>query len=436
MCPAHRWADAVLVTGTTRTHHDDPAVKTAERTANRSERPDGEAAKSLPVPRRLPSGLARTGFRPAAWNAGRVVGLDGLRTLALGLVLVYHVEPDLLPGGSVAVDLFFTISGFVITRLLMAEYARTGDIAMARFYRRRWLRLVPALLVVCAFTAVMGTVTSLPGFDDGTTAAGLAAAFLVNVVRAVQPGPYDEATAALGHTWSLGVEEQFYLAWPLLLRGVLRGMSARAAVLCVAGICFLPLLWRCVLWDPDAAHRLYNGTDTRADQLLAGAVLAVVLGRLAPADRRRELLRVWAGRLCWPAIVVLGLIVGRMPITGDDGIWTSLWYTIGLSGTALLSAIVIAALQLRPTGLLSRLLSAAPLVWIGRNLSYGMYLWHYPMVRLLAGLGVDAWRLPATVAATLLVATASHYLVERPLHRRRGAAPVPAPDPACASAAR
>ncbi|MDO0930715.1 acyltransferase [Streptomyces sp. DG2A-72] len=354
----------------------------------------------------------------SALRGGRVAGLDGLRTVAVALVIVYHVEPDWVPGGSVAVDVFFTISGFVITRLLVAEFARTGRIGLGPFYRRRWLRLGPAVLVMCAVTALLSVALPLPLFDGAWMAAALAAVSVVNLVRAGESGPYSDLTAPLSHTWSLGVEEQFYLAWPLLLLVLLRHTTARTVLVWVAALCILPVLWRLALWDPTAAHRIYNGPDTRADQLLIGALLAVVLARLRADDPRLALLRRWAARLCWPALALLGLIAWQIPITEPSG-WNPVWYTVGLLAAAVLSAVVVATLDLCPQAWPSRLLSMPALAWVGRNLSYGMYLWHYPVIRLLSDLGVDGDRLlPAGVAATIVAALASYVLIERPLVRR------------------
>ncbi|MFJ6894073.1 acyltransferase family protein [Streptomyces hokutonensis] len=347
-----------------------------------------------------------------------MAGLDGLRTVAVVLVIVYHVQPDLVPGGSVGVDVFFTISGFVITRLLVTEYARTGRIGLWSFYRRRWLRLMPALLLMCAVTAVLSVTFALPLFQGAWVAAVLAAGSVVNLVRAGNAGTYSDLTAPLSHTWSLGVEEQFYLAWPLLLLVLLRHARARAVLGWVAVLCVLPVLWRTVLWDPSAAHRICNGPDTRADQLLVGALLALVLARLRADDPRLALLRRWAGRLCRPALVLLGLIAWQIPITEVSG-WNPVWYTVGFLAAAVLTACVVAALDLCPESLPTRLLSLSVPVWIGRNLSYGMYLWHYPVIRLLHDLGVRGDPLlPAGLAATLAAAIASYVLVERPLLRR------------------
>jgi peptidoglycan/LPS O-acetylase OafA/YrhL len=277
--------------------------------------------------------------------------------------------------------------------------------------------LVPAMLVVCAVTALLSVALPLPLFDGAWVAAALAAASVTNLVRAGQPGPYSDLTAPLSHTWSLGVEEQFYVAWPLLLLVLLRHATARSVLGWIAALCVLPMLWRMVLWDPTAAHRIYNGPDTRADQLLVGALLAVVLARLRADDPRLALLRRWAGRLCRPALALLALIAWQVPITEASG-WNPVWYTVGILAAAVLSATVVAALDLCPQSWPSRLLSVSALAWVGRNLSYGMYLWHYPVIRLLSDLGVDGGRLLcAGLAATVAAALVSYVLVERPLLR-------------------
>ncbi|WP_063836147.1 acyltransferase family protein [Actinacidiphila yeochonensis] len=367
----------------------------------------------------------------------RVDGIDGLRTFAVMLVIIYHFRPDLLPGGSIGVDIFYTISGFVITRLLIAEYARTGGISLRQFYRRRWLRLVPALLVVCALTAGL-TFAPVPGFRHGWSAALLAAGSLVNIVRAAQSGAYSAVTAPLGHTWSLGVEEQFYLLWPPVLVALLHRFSSRTVLLSAGALAAIPVFWRFHLWSDTAAHRIYNGPDTRADQLLAGAVLAILLARLHTASPWRDRLRTWSTRLWAPAVVLLGLIVWQVPITGRSA-WEEPVYTIGFLVIALLTVVLLACVELRPDAALNRLLSLTPLVWVGRNLSYGLYLWHYPLMHLLSGLGVGRMLFPSTMLATFILATASYYLVEEPCRRlksrRRAPRPAALPEPAAGAGA-
>jgi peptidoglycan/LPS O-acetylase OafA/YrhL len=146
--------------------------------------------------------------------------------------------------------------------------------------------------------------------------------------------------------------------------------------------------------------------------------VAVVLARLPAGDPRLERLRVWAGRLAWPALAALALTAWQVPITGGAGWWTPAWYTVGFLAVAVASATLVAGLELRPHGTLSRLLSLPPLAWTGRNLSYGMYLWHYPIARILGLQGVDTWQLPATALLTVLMALLSYYAIERPFMRR------------------
>jgi peptidoglycan/LPS O-acetylase OafA/YrhL len=393
------------------------STRTTATTSTGTDRPGGNGTLGV-VPVRV-GGRSGHGFPSALRTGGRIDGVDGLRALAVVVVMVYHLDTDLLPGGAFGVDIFFTISGFVITRLLLTEFARSGDVAMGPFYRRRWLRLVPALLALCAVCAILAATTELRGFEGAWTSIGLSATFLVNIVRAAEPGAYSDSTTLLAHNWSLGVEEQFYLLWPPVLVLLLRRVRPRTVLISAAVLCLLPVFWRWFLWSPSAVHRIYNGTDTRADQLLVGALLAIAVARLHAEDRRLAMLRRWSGRLAWPALAVLALLVRQISGT-HTGAWTVPLYTVGFLVTAVLTATVLAALDLSPRGRLSRTLSVTPLVWVGRNLSYGLYLWHYPLGRLLSDLGVDTtWHALATLGTSFAAATASYYLIERPLARRK-----------------
>jgi peptidoglycan/LPS O-acetylase OafA/YrhL len=378
----------------------------------------GRKATPGEIQKSFPSAVRATGRR--------VDGIDGLRTFAVMLVIVYHFEPAVLPGGSIGVDIFYTISGFVITRLLIAEYARTGDIGLRQFYKRRWLRLGPALLLVCALTAVL-MFAPVQSFKNGWSAALLAAASLVNIVRAAQPGAYTGVTAPLGHTWSLGVEEQFYLLWPPVLLAMLRRLNSSKVLVGAGVLALLPVFWRFHLWSDTAAHRIYNGPDTRADQLLAGAVLAILLARLHENSPWRDVMRTWAARLWLPAAAVLGLVAWYVPVTGNSA-WNEPVYTVGFLVIALLTVVLLTSVELLPRAPLSRFLSVVPLAWVGRNLSYGLYLWHYPLMHLLSDLGVKRMLFPSTMLATVIMALASYFLVEEPCRRLkyRKRAPVPA----------
>ncbi|GAA4986092.1 hypothetical protein GCM10023317_11460 [Actinopolymorpha pittospori] len=352
--------------------------------------------------------------------AGRSAGVDGLRAVAAGTVIAYHLHSELLPGGSIGVDVFFGISGFVITRLLLAEFDRTREISLRRFYVRRFLRLGPALMLLCAVVATLALATPLKAFEGQWLAALLAMTYAVNLIRAAQPGAYDHVMGSLPHTWSLGIEEQFYLLWPFALRGLLRRVAARTVVIVVAVLCLTPTAIRFALWDEHAAHRIYNGIDTRADELLIGCLLALLLWHLRENQAALDRIRTWAGRLVWPAAVLIGIAAWKMPITAWVDGWTPAWYTVGFLCVGLLTATVIAVLVLDEFHPLTLLLALPPLAWIGQRLSYGLYLWHYPILAYVGTLGlVPQVRVMLVVTGAVLMAGLSYRFVERPLQRRR-----------------
>ncbi|GGF65260.1 hypothetical protein GCM10007301_26290 [Azorhizobium oxalatiphilum] len=325
--------------------------------------------------------------------------LDGIRALAITAIAIYHASPALLPGGWAGVDVFFVLSGYLITRLLADEMTATGRIAFGRFYARRALRLLPAFALLLAFMLVRAAMA--PSFAHATPilqSTGIAATYLMNWNRAFNWLPQD----LLGHTWSLSMEEQFYLLWPvcfLFLRG-------RRPLAWLCGVVVLVVAWRSYLALTGAdAERTYNGFDTHADALAIGCIFALVpLGA-----RLRRLLAVTAP-LALLALAALLLLMPHRALATQ---------TLGLTAAALASAwLVVAA---REEGWLKRLLSLRPVAYTGR-ISYGWYLWHYPF--LVLGIWADpdistAHRL-ALVFAAYPVAMASYHFVERPCLRLRG----------------
>jgi peptidoglycan/LPS O-acetylase OafA/YrhL len=354
---------------------------------------------------------APAGFR-------HVPALDGVRALAVLAVLAYHGGVPGAHGGFLGVEVFFVLSGYLITGLLVAERDTTGRIALAAFWRRRAVRLLPALLLVVAAVAV-GARALMPTEDpERLRGDGLAAMLYVANWRMVFRGDdYFSQTATpspLEHTWSLGIEEQFYLVWPVLLVAVLawsRSVSRRTAlrrvlIVCVAGVVAssVQLAAQYRATDPG---RSYYGTDTRAASLLVGAGLAVILaGRSA---RARPALGILAGA----AALGVGYVVARAD--GGDG-WL---YRGGLLLVALGVALVLAHLVLVPDGWPARALSLTPLVLLGR-ISYGVYLWHWPVFVVANAArtgrtGLDLFAVRSLV--TLALATASYLLVEQPVRR-------------------
>ncbi|MFC3383609.1 acyltransferase family protein [Couchioplanes azureus] len=348
--------------------------------------------------------------------------LDGVRALAVGAVLLFHGGVAVLGGGFLGVDAFFVLSGFLITSLLLAEYRGSGRIDLPAFWARRARRLLPALLLVLGTVVVVGRGTSAPEELPALRLDALSAvAYVANWRMMDRGGGYFAETAApspLQHTWSLAIEEQFYLLWPLLVVLVLalaRHRRRRALLaVCGAGAAG-SWIAAAVLSGPAHADRAYYGTDTRAAALLGGAALAVVLTRgTAGRDASPALRRLLGAAAAVGAAVTAGLWIGA---DGADR-WL---YHGGFVVAALAVMAVLAHVVVSPGAPMARLLAVAPLVWLGR-ISYGVYLWHWPLFQWLSadrtgltGPGLLAVR----VTATLAVAAASYVLVERPLRHAR-----------------
>ena len=234
--------------------------------------------------------------------------LDGVRAIAVLLVVAYHLELPYSPrGGAIGVTMFFTLSGFLITSILLREADHTGSIHLPSFFMRRLLRLVPGLTVLCAVVWLWATATDLG--DRTSAAVPWVVLYAGNWERVLNGWG---SLGALEHAWSLGVEEQFYLVWPLCVLGVgaLLRPANRAVGVLVASLlgAAASLVWRLHLWsdaDPtQSAARLYNGTDAVADQLLLGCALAAAVHLV----RRRPpppALRAWIGTLGVPALAFL-----------------------------------------------------------------------------------------------------------------------------------
>ena len=346
-----------------------------------------------------------------------MAGLDGLRAVAVLAVVFYHLNVGWASGGLLGVGVFFVLSGYLITDLLLAEREREGAIALGRFWLRRARRLLPALwvmLVVVTLWIVFLDPSQLGGIRGALLAALL---YFSNWWYAFQHVSYFASFGApspLGHLWSLAVEEQFYLVWPLLLMLALRVVHRRwlLAGLLVAGA--VASAWAmAALFQPGSdPTRVYEGTDTRAFQLLIGASLAIVwpsrrlTGSLS-ALRRRGL----------DALGGVGLAVIVVMVM-DTNEYQTLLYRGGMVILSLATVAVIAALA-HPAALLGRILGAPPLRWIGVR-SYGIYLWHYPIIVLTTP--VDSTPGPALallqLGATVAVAGLSWHFVEEPIRRR------------------
>ncbi|MDJ0324108.1 acyltransferase family protein [Cryobacterium sp. PH31-AA6] len=352
----------------------------------------------------------------------RLAGLDGLRGIAVSLVVVFHFFPALLPGGFIGVDVFFVISGFLITGLLLVERDGAGRLALGRFWQRRALRLVPPLIPL---VLICGTAAWLIGGDVlvgvGWQVLG-AAIFGYNWVSIVSSASYFSASAPelFRNLWSLAVEEQFYLVWPVALLGLLLLRNRRLRLALVCALALASALWMALLFQPEDPTRVYYGSDTHSFGLFTGAALALMLHR---ADLRTgPAIRLLAALGRWRPWLGLGALAGLL----DAALWLpdtgAVTYRGGLLAVSLLTAVVIwAAVPGRRfgTALDSRLLR-----YLGER-SYGIYLWHWPLLVLLQA----AWPavrsspgVPASIgvgvlagALTLLAAGVSYRWLERPV---------------------
>ncbi len=369
----------------------------------------------------------------ATWSVrGRhLPALDGLRALAVLAVLCYHLGFSWARGGYLGVDLFFVLSGFLITSLLLEEHEDRGAIRLGAFWVRRARRLLPALFVMVAAVFVFLVLEGRYGNTDVVAGIDLSSlrdeawatlAYVANWQQVLSQHSYFaqfSAPSPLQHTWSLAIEEQFYLVWPFVTLGlVARGLAARrrvgvvvTVVLAVASTVLMAVLFQHAQSDP---YRVYYGTDTRLADLAVGAALAWLTARRPDTPPRIAS----AVRIAAPFALV-GLLV-LMALAGDAaGVPSAFMFDGGFLLASVLCAIVIADVRL-PSSTLAAGLRWRPIVAIG-IVSYGVYLWHWPVIVLvtpassgLAGASLLVARL-AIIAALVL---ASYLLVEQPVRRR------------------
>lgn len=342
----------------------------------------------------------RLGYRPA---------LDGLRAFAVMAVIILHYgdAPRFFAGGFLGVDLFFVLSGFLITRLLLEERGRKGGNDVRSFYLRRAARLLPALILVCFVVLLDGaTVRALGSLKSSVFSVGAALSYTTNWAIAFN------VSSVLNHTWSLSVEEQFYILWPLGLillhrwKGV-DGVRIGAAIVVAVSATEMGLR---SLFGVSAAV-LYPSTDAHgAVMIMSGCLLATILPVGAEALHDH-----WLGRLSRRAILPVLAVLTVLLITKP---WASAFYYRGgyVIVAALFILLIVHALQ---PGLLSRAVSIAPIVWVGR-ISYGLYLWHVPLYiglrHQVPSLSIVQASVIALVA-TFVAATASYYVVEIPVRK-------------------
>jgi peptidoglycan/LPS O-acetylase OafA/YrhL len=334
-------------------------------------------------------------------NVHYMPALDGLRTVAVALVLIHHLTYTRLPGGRIGVDIFFVLSGFLITGILLREKDTQGRIDLASFYMRRLLRLMPALAIVVAFSFLFGLFFRNPA-ENNLGSSIFAITYLMDFVRAFSR--YSEISP-VAHTWSLSVEEHFYLVWPLML-GLISTLSRSRRPAAIAGVCLIFAGWRAYLAYSGASFdRVYYAFDTRFDELLAGCALACLMTSDLFAARL-----LWM-RSLWP-IAFFGLLL--ISVRGD---WVE-EYRVAAAFlpviVSLLSCVIIAELASHPTGIAAKVASIRPMVYLGR-ISYGIYLWHYPLLLDVRRFSSSKTLALLAVIISIAVAALSYHYAEQPI---------------------
>jgi peptidoglycan/LPS O-acetylase OafA/YrhL len=360
---------------------------------------------------------AGTGGQHRPRSLGYQPALDGLRGIALIAIVVYHSGLSWAPGAFLSVSTFFTLSGFLITALLLAEHHRTRTISLRAFWGRRFRRLLPAatvaIILIIVATALIGDGTQLARLRGDALSS---IAYVANwhfIASGDTYGAAFQSPSPFTHFWTLAIEEQFYVVFPALVAVVLtlgRG-SRRTLTVALVALGASSLAWSAYLLHRGASlDRLYFGTDVRLVEFVTGALLAVAWSRRgAPATGRRA--RIAANGLGVTALALMLLLWATANVR-DPAV-----YRGGLAAYSVLTALVIVA-ALQPSGPVRFLLARPALVWVG-VVSYAAYLVHYPILLALeshtrlAPLGRFAIALPLT----LLIAAGSARWLERPIRR-------------------
>jgi peptidoglycan/LPS O-acetylase OafA/YrhL len=357
------------------------------------------------------------------WGFGHVPALDGLRGLAVAGVLAYHLGH--LKGGYLGVDLFFVLSGYLITSLLLAERASTGEVGLAAFWGRRFRRLLPALLVllvgVAAYARWIARPVDVPGIR---TDAFAALAYVANWHTILHGSSYWDISLApspLQHVWSLAIEEQFYLVWPLAFFLVAKrttgDLARRIMWIALVGAALSVAAFIGLHHWGASDTRVYEGTDTRAVALLLGVALAG--WRRRPTDGQGSPIPLEVA-----GVAAAALLGGMWLFLDGQSRWV---YRGGLPLASALAVVMVAASSDRRSPILGRVLSFSPLRWLGA-ISYGLYLWHWPVFQ---ALDLKNGHLPllgdrvlgshsllaAKVLVSLAISIASYFLIEKPIRR-------------------
>lgn len=378
-----------------------------------------EGASQQPAREHTPQETSAGPLLP--YRLGNQPQLDGLRAIAIALVMGYHVFDDYyevhypgqrapLQGGFIGVDIFFVLSGFLITTLLLREMETHGRVDLKRFYLKRVRRLYPALLLLLSVFLLVSPLLGLSLRRAGLHAIEVVC-YISNWLRAFG---WSNPTF-LGHTWSLSAEAQFYLVWPCVLIAIFNRRGRKALFAAALGFAAGSWIWRVTLWQRGMPMgRIYNGLDTRSDGLLVGCALGILVSSSWWRQKSKPF-EAGSNAIGWGCLLALALFAfTTSPFAGSMVYW-------GFSLSVLLASALILALVSAPGSFLGRALAHPSLVWIG-TLSYGLYLWHYPVLKVL----VRVAHIPSLSGVCVLggvlsltCANLSYYCVEKRFLRPR-----------------
>jgi len=341
-----------------------------------------------------------------SFQSQHVPALDGIRGVAIILVIIHHqLLPLSLNGGFLGVDLFFVLSGFLITGLLLKEFEASNSISLINFYARRALRLAPALLIYLIAVLIVTYNQHPEEFAREVKLVGLSLVYLTNWRMALG---WDYSLDPTAIIWSLSIEEQFYLVWPPLLFLLLSFRVKRLHIAVALGLIVVAVaLHRATLWTNGAElNRMYYGTDTRADALFVGCLSAFLAQRRLRA-RLQSTLRI----LGFVAATFLVYLISTVSFTGQ------FLYRGGYTLIALATGLLIWSVNDSEHTWLARVLAFYPLRWFGL-ISYSLYLWHWLLLRNVSFYYfVGEWDAWAKFIAALTIAASSFYLIEKPINK-------------------